>query len=93
MKFQGYNGPYRDPEKTRNAQNIRDEIVKGLEDRVNLGVFGHTVRESTDALDAVLCCFAAIAVTRDQVACPPECQVSCREGWISVMRAEVGLST
>jgi hypothetical protein len=87
MKFQGYNGPYRDPAKTRNAQRIRDEIVGGLEKRVNIGErFGHTVRQSADALDAVLCCFAAIAVTRDQVACPPEYPEACREGWISVMR-------
>jgi len=87
MKFESYNGPYRDPAKTRNAQTIRDGIVAGLQKRVNIGErFGHTVRQSADALDAVLCCFAAIAVTRDQVACPPQYPEACREGWISVMR-------
>jgi predicted nuclease with RNAse H fold len=81
MKFERYNGS------SSERQEIREEIVDAVVKRVKVSLdFIKKMRESADALDAVVCCFAAIAVTRDQVACPPQYPEACREGGISVMR-------
>ena len=53
--------------------------------RITLGPHEGVVRADADALDAVLCAFAAIAVTEDRlgVALPADDQ---DEGWIAVHR-------
>jgi hypothetical protein len=75
LPHEGYGGENNEP--------IRSCIVDGLVDRIDLG--GHRKRmiDSADALDAVLCVFAAIAVTEEQLAFPPESSAG-TEGWIGV---------
>jgi predicted nuclease with RNAse H fold len=81
MKFERYNGS------SSERQEIREEIVDAVVKRVKVSLdFIKKMRESADALDAVVCSFAAIAVTRNQVAFPPQYPEAHAEGWISVMR-------
>jgi hypothetical protein len=69
------------------ARERREQIAGELEGRVAIpdDKMARIIHESADALDAVLCAFAAIAVTRGRVAYPPE-PASEQEGWISVHR-------
>lgn len=64
------------------ARRTRNEIVSVLGSRVTLGQFAPTVLAEADALDAVLCAFAALAVVTGRVALPPV--ASGDEGWIAV---------
>ncbi len=64
-------------------QTNRDKIVDALAQRVSLGTFEDTMRRSADAIDAVLCAFAAMAVTRGQVTVP-QSAATVTEGWIVV---------
>lgn len=78
MSANGYNG------NTSEAREARDVIIKHLATRIFLPSALHELmRCSADALDAVLCGFAAIAVTKGIVAIPPT-SVSIDEGWIAV---------
>ena len=65
--------------KRRNRKTIAD----GISSRMGLGQLPQVVRKNPDALDAVICAFAAIAVTMGKVAVPP-CAASEVEGWIAV---------
>ena len=67
------------------AVKTRAEIATALEDRIRLGYFRSLVEESADALDAVLCAFAAVAVGEGKLAVPPV-QGENLEGWIAVGR-------
>jgi len=63
---------------------VRETIVEALGHRLTLteGI-RNMLCGSADALDAVLCALAAIAVTENRLAYPPAPQ-SEREGWIAV---------
>jgi predicted nuclease with RNAse H fold len=77
LPHEGYNG------KGDHKEAMRSCIVDGLVDRIDLGEHRDTMMTSADALDAVLCAFAAIAVTEEQLAFPPESSAK-KEGWIGV---------
>lgn len=66
------------------AHANRKKIVATLANRVGLGSFTSTVLGDADALDAVLCAFAASAVSSGQVAVPPPPGLPADEGWIAV---------
>jgi hypothetical protein len=61
----------------------RQQITEALKQRVVLGHFGSQILCSADALDAVLCAFAAIAITRDKFS-PIPSEYPRQEGWIAV---------
>jgi hypothetical protein len=63
----------------------RRRIVAALSRCIDLGGYGESLEASADAIDAVLCAFAAIAVTERRLACPvPEGEIARTEGWIAV---------
>jgi len=69
----------------RGGIEVRQEIIRGLEHRVNLGAFRKAAEETADALDAVIASFAAVAAYRGEAIQPTGNAVSvAREGWISV---------
>lgn len=80
LPFSNYNGP--------GGQANRTVIVSDLTANRGLRAAGAdlaTIRENADALDAVLCSYAARAVIRDRLGVPlPESGVWHREGWIAV---------
>jgi Protein of unknown function (DUF429) len=67
------------------GSDVRQQIVRGLEPRVNFDRFRKPAEESADALDAVISSFAALAAYRGNVIRPDadDTTVS-REGWIAV---------
>jgi hypothetical protein len=66
------------------ARAARRCIVGALKTRVGFSPdAGQQMLASADALDAVLCAFAAIAVTNGSVAHPPAAEAHV-EGWIAV---------
>ncbi|MGD0421303.1 MAG: DUF429 domain-containing protein [Xanthobacteraceae bacterium] len=77
LPFKKYDG--------NNGNNVRQEIIRGLEPRVDLGRFRKAAEESADALDAVVASFAAIAAYRG-VSIRPDADsaIVSREGWIAV---------
>jgi len=77
LPFIGYNGSQ--PEAFANRQRIAEAVNRF----VRLGNFRGEVEESADALDAVLCAIAAIAVSTGRLASEPEA-VAELEGWIPV---------
>ncbi|MGH3640362.1 MAG: DUF429 domain-containing protein [Mycobacterium sp.] len=77
LPFQGYN------DSTPPADAAREAIVKFLSTMIDLGAHDSVVRADADALDAVICAFAAVAVTRGHVGLlPPDDDNG--EGWIAV---------
>jgi hypothetical protein len=77
--YQKYNGRKGD------APWMRQRLVSALSARVTLNSFQQELEESADALDAVLCAFAAIAVTTDNLAnLPNEIYSPDDEGLIAV---------
>ena len=69
----------------RDGISARQEIIRGLETRINLGRFRETAEETADALDAVISSFAAIAAFRGEAKQPgAEGALVAREGWIAV---------
>jgi hypothetical protein len=62
---------------------VREKIVSGILSYLNLGDFSTVLKESADALDAVLCAFAAIAVVKRKIAIYPLVD-DCAEGWIAI---------
>jgi len=77
LPFQGYNGGIAP------AGAARDAIVKFLSRMIALGAHESVMRADADALDAVICAFAAVAVTRGDVGLlPPDDDNG--EGWIAV---------
>ena len=62
----------------------RQRILTGIRPRLEIpDPFVAQMADSADALDAVLCAFAAVAVTENKVAYQPE-PVAAQEGWIAV---------
>ena len=78
LPSEGYNGI------DEAARERRHDILKTLTSRLSIpSDLEQHMLASADALDAVVCAFAAIAVTRGQVAQPPGSEASL-EGWISI---------
>ena len=74
----GYNG------NSTSAARNRQEVLAGLRARIQLGVEAEAqVASSADALDAVLCGFAGVGITRRSLASTPD-QAVLAEGWIAV---------
>lgn len=65
LPFDRYNG------RGELAKERRATIVQALRQRVRLETFMASLLANADALDAVLCCFAGIAVTTSQLARHP----------------------
>ena len=78
MPHQRYNGDQEGQHRMRNT------ILGGLRNRIELGQFEREMLCSADALDAVLCAFAAIAVSTDNLATEPDPECSKLEGWIAI---------
>jgi hypothetical protein len=68
------------------ARAARELIVAKLSSLVVLDDFHETILDSTDALDATIAAFAAVAVSNDAVAHPPDRAFAGSEGWIAVHR-------
>ncbi len=80
LPFYGYNGA------GPSARDERQRIVVALRERLEIGAQDCSVLlDSADALDAVLCAFAGIAVKGQALARHPQSQ-HCPEGWIAVHR-------
>ena len=58
-------------------------IVTALAHRLNVRAWTSTLEGSADALDAVVCVFAAVAVGASKVSTPNSATVS-TEGWVAV---------
>jgi hypothetical protein len=85
LPHQRYNGV----EKTAKAN--RKRILDGLDGRLLIAaLWRERVLESADALDAVVCAFAARAVTEERLAQPPAGPWK-EEGWIAVREADAGM--
>lgn len=80
LPWTGYNGSSED------ASNQRGKIVDAVVERIELHNHEAAVRGNADALDAVLCAFAAIAVTSGCLQVPPR-PAAALEGWIAVHTA------
>lgn len=77
--------PYQGYGKAVEGAPTRGAIVEHLKTRLHLGRFEAEMRVSADALDSVLCVFAAIAVTEGKLLDEPG-EASQKEGWIAVHR-------
>ena len=77
LPYVRYNG--RDP----HAASTRLTIVRAIAQRVTLGSFQSVMLQNADALDAVICAFAALAATRNSVLASPV-GAWLAEGWIAV---------
>lgn len=75
--------PHQNYGKTIEGAPNRGAIVEHLKTRLHLGRFEPEMRGSADALDAVLCAFAAMAVTEGRLLDEPG-EASQKEGWIAV---------
>lgn len=74
-------------DKGADAGNKRLEIISALHNRLTIpSHLRDKMLSSADALDAVICAFAAIAVTEDKLAFEPDREFSALEGWISLHR-------
>jgi Protein of unknown function (DUF429) len=77
LPFSKYDGP--------KGGDVRQEIIRGLEPRINFGRFRKVAEETADALDAVIASFAAIAAHRgDPLRRDGDAAIISREGWIAV---------
>jgi len=77
LPFAGYNGD------DRRAVETRRKIVEVLSSSIGVGQWRDDLLASADAVDAVLCAFAAIAVTENRLAVSVPSQDD-GEGWIAV---------
>lgn len=75
LPHQRYDGP------STAAVATRQTILSSVTSRIRLGTWSPTLLASADALDAVLCAFAAIAVS---TAPPPSSGSAATEGWVLV---------
>jgi hypothetical protein len=67
------------------SKQVRMHIITGLKNRINIPIeFIDKMKNSADAIDAVICAFAAIAVSDNKIEIKPEYPASSLEGWISV---------
>ncbi len=79
LPFYGYNGAQ------PSAQEQRQRIVLGLRERLQMNGHDRLLLQSADALDAVVCAFAGIAVKAQALARRPE-NLHSAEGSIAVHR-------
>jgi hypothetical protein len=77
LPFFGYNGG------EQAARAERQRMLQGLHDRIEINGNDSVLLDSADALDAVLCAFAAIAVKR-RTSARELAASACSEGWIAV---------
>jgi hypothetical protein len=75
LPFDRYNGS------TESARNRRWQILEGLRTRIDIKGHDEDLLASADAMDAVLCTFAGVAVKRSVLARPAQASI---EGWIAV---------
>jgi hypothetical protein len=59
-------------------------VIAFLAHKIDLGGHRGTLAASADALDAVICSFAAIAAVTGNLQFPPNYEFSRSEGWIAV---------
>ncbi len=72
-------------EKASLKRQNRKKIADGTSTRFRLGQFRGILEKNADALDSVVCAFAAIAVTTGGIAVEPNADAEVRkEGWIAV---------
>jgi len=69
--------------RSSSATAVRSTIIDALAKRMRLGSFRPTLLASADALDAVVCAFAAMAVSGPKVSIP-NCPTVATEGWVAV---------
>jgi hypothetical protein len=77
LPHEGYDGA------AKSATTTRRTLVDAISPRLNLGNWGPTLLGSADALDAVLCTFAAIAVSTSKTSTPKSATIG-TEGWVAV---------
>jgi hypothetical protein len=77
LPHQRYDGP------SSTATATRRTTIGALAARLRLGPWRSTLLKSADALDAVVCAFAAMAVTTSKVSSPRSTAAS-TEGWVAV---------
>jgi hypothetical protein len=80
MPFQGYG------KDTDAAASTRKMLVSRLSTRIVVNSFAKKLEESADALDAVLCAFAAFAVTTNNLADSANANCAPDEGLIAVCK-------
>jgi hypothetical protein len=80
MSYQGYS------KDDATASSKRKNLVSQLSDRIGLSSFKGKLEESADALDAVLCAFAALGVTSDNLVRSPGADDPLDEGLIAVCK-------
>jgi hypothetical protein len=64
------------------ATAIRAKIIEALAERLDVGTWRPTLLGSADALDAVVCAFAAVAVSTSRARIPDDATVA-TEGWVA----------
>ena len=69
--------------RSRAAKEVRETILEGLSRRLHVGGWEAKLLQSADALDSVLCAFAAVAVTTRKVTLPEPENIE-TEGWVAV---------
>ncbi|MDO8739167.1 DUF429 domain-containing protein [Candidatus Deferrimicrobium sp.] len=67
----------------REGELLREQIIDGVRERIDLGVSDEVLLSSADALDSVLCAFSGLAITTSSIAVPPD-DSALLEGWMSV---------
>jgi hypothetical protein len=82
MSYQGYSKDKDDD----TTFSTRKAIVSQLSNRIRLSSFHKKLAESADALDAVLCAFAAFAVATDNLVHPPDANDPPDDGLIAVCK-------
>jgi len=88
LPYKGYNADkLKNSEKNAKALSKRQQIIEVIEEFVSLGRYKSMMLESADALDAVICCFAAMAVTSSDLVNSPKDNERA-EGWIAVKNSK-----
>jgi hypothetical protein len=77
LPHEKYDGPSASVAATRGA------IIDALAARLRLETLRPKLRGTTDALDAVICAFAAVAVSTPNISLPVAATVA-TEGWVAV---------
>ncbi len=85
LPFKKYNGSSQQAFKNRQKILNGTEETPGLKKRLNINKFEAVLLASADALDAVICTFAGMAVFTNSLALPPSGAFHA-EGWIAVHR-------
>lgn len=67
----------------REGELLRKQIIDGIRERINLGVFDEVLLSSADALDSVISAFSGLAITTSSNVVPPD-DSALFEGWMAV---------